>query len=75
LLAAWDEVASKGRWLHRFSVAELLTVHGRIEAEFSALAQARGTAAEAVDVDPLPEIVDLDPMDPPRDDDRFSRGA
>ncbi|MBO0700314.1 MAG: hypothetical protein J2P46_18085, partial [Zavarzinella sp.] len=66
LLAAWDEVAAKGRWLHRFGVAELLKVHERIEAEFAALAQSRGTSPPNGQA--TPEVIDLEPIDPDRDE-------
>jgi len=78
LLSAWEEVTAKARWLHRLGVAELLMLHERIAAEFSALIQSRGPAAAgdtAIDLEPLSDVTGPDPVDPDRRDDPLSPSA
>jgi hypothetical protein len=78
LLTAWEELTTKARWLHRLGVAELLNLHERIAAEFSAHTSSRvaaATADTAIDLAPLPDVIYLDPVDPDGKDDPLSPSA
>jgi hypothetical protein len=55
-----------------------LKLHERISAEFSTQLRSRGAAATgdtAIDLEALPEVVDLDRADPDRTDDPLSPSA
>jgi hypothetical protein len=62
LLAAWEEVDAKARWLHRLGVGTLLELHEQIEREFAAQVPAAPSSEAAAEMI-IPSLPILDQSD------------